>query len=236
LDKKVLRKMIFIREEQGFTLIELLIVVAIIAILAAIAIPNFLAAQVRSKVSRVRAELKTVATGLESYNVDENMYPKTAPTTTAGGSAGIPVVLTTPVAYLTNVKGLVDPFLQPGRTSSESGTIGEKTWYTYHNVREYQLAQGNNHTGAAGFWNPAPGNFGAPEAYGDWRTLSVGPDGLYYNMKPLPVPDNKRWRMTMEYDPTNGVSSFGNIFRSQKHSEPFEWRGNDPAYWTDPGL
>jgi len=66
------------KTKQGFTLIELLIVVAIIAILAAIAIPNFLAAQVRSKVSRSKAELRTFATALESYQVDNNVYPNEA--------------------------------------------------------------------------------------------------------------------------------------------------------------
>ena len=60
---------------KGFTLIELLIVVAIIAILAAIAVPNFLEAQVRSKVSRVRSDMRSVATGIESYYVDTNGYP-----------------------------------------------------------------------------------------------------------------------------------------------------------------
>ena len=62
-------------KQHGFTLIELLIVVAIIAILAAIAVPNFLEAQTRAKISRVRADHRTIATGLEVYKVDTNKYP-----------------------------------------------------------------------------------------------------------------------------------------------------------------
>ena len=61
--------------KRGFTLIELLIVVAIIAILAAIAVPNFLEAQTRSKVSRVKADQRSITTALESYVVDTNKYP-----------------------------------------------------------------------------------------------------------------------------------------------------------------
>jgi prepilin-type N-terminal cleavage/methylation domain-containing protein len=210
------------RRERGFTLIELLIVVAIIAILAAIAIPNFLAAQVRSKVSRVRGELRTVATGLESYYVDNNWYPLTAPTTT-GSAAGVPVSLTTPVSYLSGVKSLVDPFIQPGRTSGESGSIAEKQWYTYHNL-VWEIAKGNYLT----FYPEA-----REKAYGDWRTLSVGPDGVYYN-QPLPV--NHGWRHVIEYDPTNGTNSYGNIYRSQKHGETFEWRGTNSSYGWEAGL
>jgi prepilin-type N-terminal cleavage/methylation domain-containing protein len=63
------------RKSQGFTLIELLIVVAIIAILAAIAIPNFLEAQIRAKVSRSHSDMRSLATALESYFVDNNTYP-----------------------------------------------------------------------------------------------------------------------------------------------------------------
>ena len=63
------------KRTKGFTLIELLIVVAIIAILAAIAVPNFLEAQVRSKVSRVKSDQRSYATGLESYYIDNNSYP-----------------------------------------------------------------------------------------------------------------------------------------------------------------
>ena len=60
------------RNRQAFTLIELLIVVAIIAILAAIAVPNFLEAQVRAKVSRTKADMRSIATAIESYRVDHN--------------------------------------------------------------------------------------------------------------------------------------------------------------------
>jgi prepilin-type N-terminal cleavage/methylation domain-containing protein len=61
--------------KKGFTLIELLIVVAIIAILAAIAVPNFLEAQVRSKVSRAKSDQRSLATAIEAYFVDNNLYP-----------------------------------------------------------------------------------------------------------------------------------------------------------------
>lgn len=60
----------------GFTLIELLIVVAIIAILAAIAVPNFLEAQTRARVSRATADMRTLATAIESYRIDNGDYPE----------------------------------------------------------------------------------------------------------------------------------------------------------------
>ena len=61
--------------KKGFTLIELLIVVAIIAILAAIAVPNFLEAQVRAKVSRAHSDMRSLATAIEAFRVDVNEYP-----------------------------------------------------------------------------------------------------------------------------------------------------------------
>ncbi|MCC5876506.1 MAG: prepilin-type N-terminal cleavage/methylation domain-containing protein [Candidatus Sumerlaeia bacterium] len=103
------------RKSAGFTLIELLIVVTIIAILAAIAVPNFLEAQVRSKVARAKNDLRVLATALEAYHVDNNNYPFIQ----ADGGPGIewqapfgrppgydgtgpaPAGLTTPIAYLT---------------------------------------------------------------------------------------------------------------------------------------
>src|SRR5262245_8315947 len=68
------------RRHAGFTLIELLIVVAIIGIIAAIAIPNLLNAIQRGKQKRTMADMRAVGTAVESYAVDNNMYP-------AGGSA-----------------------------------------------------------------------------------------------------------------------------------------------------
>lgn len=61
---------------QGFTLIELLIVVAIIAILAAIAVPNFLEAQNRAKVSRAKADIRTLVLAIQTYVIDwNNVFP-----------------------------------------------------------------------------------------------------------------------------------------------------------------
>lgn len=121
---------------KGFTLIELLIVVAIIAILAAIAVPNFLEAQVRSKVSRVRTDHRSMATAIESYYVDNNSYPACTVDTTTGATntsayahlvaegqslagvrtfrrrtdtpSGQLMTLTTPVAFITSY--FPDPF------------------------------------------------------------------------------------------------------------------------------
>ena len=64
-----------LRSERGFTLIELLIVVAIIAILAAILIPNFLRARAQSQFAASKGNLKNLATALESYFVDKGSYP-----------------------------------------------------------------------------------------------------------------------------------------------------------------
>ena len=66
------------RESKGFTLIELLIVVAIIGIIAAIAIPNLLNAIDRGKQKRTMADMRSLGTAVESYAVDNNVYPAVA--------------------------------------------------------------------------------------------------------------------------------------------------------------
>lgn len=61
---------------RAFTMIELMIVVAIVAVLAAILIPNFLHARAESQTSACEGNLKNVATALEEYSVDHNgQYP-----------------------------------------------------------------------------------------------------------------------------------------------------------------
>ena len=72
------------RRQKGFTLIELLIVVAIIGIIAAIAIPNLLNAIHRGRQKRTMADMRAIATALESYSVDFNFYPKVSSSTDLG--------------------------------------------------------------------------------------------------------------------------------------------------------
>ena len=68
------------RNNKGFTLIELLIVVAIIGIIVAIAIPNLLNAIQRAKQKRTMADMRSAGTAAEAYAVDFNHYPAAAAT------------------------------------------------------------------------------------------------------------------------------------------------------------
>lgn len=203
---------------RAFTLIELLIVVAIIAILAAIAVPNFLEAQTRAKVSRVRADLRTVATGLEIYFVDWNRYPPND-----GVYNVLPLQLSTPIAYLTNV-GFTDPF-----SDKENDPVyGELArYYTFQQIMspaDAMIAMSGGYTPPVEAIDGSGGNPGAFDRYGRWRLVSNGPDRLYSRMGvdppgPFnPNPSSLRGA-DIPYDPSNGTISWGNLLRTQKHAE-----------------
>jgi len=64
------------RGPPGFTLIELLIVIAIIGLIAAIAIPNLMSALNKARQARTIADMKAIGSALETYAVDNNLYPK----------------------------------------------------------------------------------------------------------------------------------------------------------------
>lgn len=93
--------------KNGFTLIELLIVVAIIGILAAIAVPNFLNAQTRAKLARSYGDLKSVQTAIATYGVDNNNFAPVDQGTEYGDGSSY-IALTTPIAYLSGIDSCRD--------------------------------------------------------------------------------------------------------------------------------
>jgi len=179
--------------QRAFTLIELLVVVAIIAILAGIAVPNFLEAQTRSKVARVAADMRTVSVGLEAYRVDYNRFPS---------STLVPlfqrlVPLTTPTAYLTTVPEDVfngmdvnaGPFRITGNYAYGAMPIDKESRY-------------------------AIASFG-PDRRPDHFDISFYPgysDDIWEN----PSSGYSYYR----YDPTNGTISKGDIWRLSDRSNP----------------
>ncbi len=114
---------------KAFTLIELLIVIAIILILIAIALPNFLEAQIRAKVVRAKSEIRTLGIAMESYFLDFKTYPaETEGDIRSRNEAGL-YWLTSPIAYMTSMPD--DPFAgttQNGRRVFETGGVERADW------------------------------------------------------------------------------------------------------------
>jgi prepilin-type N-terminal cleavage/methylation domain-containing protein len=218
------------REARGFTLIELLIVVAIIAILAAIAVPNFLEAQVRSKVARSKADMRTQAIALEAYFLDYNTYTRDSDSSmdtqgqvtgkAFGEYANGAICLTTPIAYMSGI--LNDPFVRGvAAVGGGMGAIG------------YRIASGSWSYQSTGFSDNQQSyevfkQMGPRACY---AVIGVGPDGarcrMGYKCFPfMPASDSAegpvgealhaskgqpcQWT---SYDPSNGTGSLGDIYQ-----------------------
>lgn len=178
---------------KAFTLIELLIVVAIIGILAAIAVPNFLNAQTRAKVARVKGDLKAVGSALEMYRLDQNGYPQ-------GPGADLLILiteLTTPVSYISNVN-MLDPF--GGADKFSYGSSFElQTCYKYFNFKYNAEEPSRTWIGRAGLQNRSM------EGY---LLYSFGPDKAQTALEWYAAGEGNRG---MIYHPTNGLISHGDI-------------------------
>ncbi len=206
---------------RGFTLIELLIVVAIIAILAAIAVPNFLEAQTRAKVSRVKADIRSAATALEAYRIDYNSYPFDGYEWMSGSGTYtynywfLPPELSTPVAYITTVK-LVDPFRQE-MTSATHWQLGDVRYVNTASTWSPAFDAIQNMTGLSSFYDEVL------QEWGGWYLDSAGPDMFYGPTGPSTLfPGASAWpgvsgypACPQPYDATNGTISWGDILRSQ---------------------
>lgn len=199
------------KRRMGFTLIELLIVVAIIAILAAIAVPNFIEAQTRSKVSRTKADLRSLATAMETYRVDNASYvpdfdgwnPRynTIPWDEVGTSFSF-MILTTPIAYIADIPG--DVFNQGG----EYGVPGDFQYYASDTWAIVSTSRATN-------WK----RLGLK-----WMIGSLGPDlmlGGMMDSDKWTVMNGSEWELVNAvYDASNGTVSGGDIARSNLGAHP----------------
>lgn len=191
---------------KAFTLVELLITVAIIAILAAIAVPNFLEAQIRAKVTRVKSELRTTATAIEAYCADNNHPPYDGePGADHYGWATVLQQVTTPVAYMTRVQA--DPFQDPimktyaapaGQTFFVDHPTDTRHSYDYGSAYWHKVGADSECTR---LWQNFIGT-------SSWKIGSCGPRQKF-------LTETSYFGFAPKYDPTNGTLSDGNIYRSQ---------------------
>jgi prepilin-type N-terminal cleavage/methylation domain-containing protein len=221
------------RSPRAFTLIELLITVAIIAILAVIAVPNFLEAQTRAKVSSAKSSMASLQTALEAYAVDNNQYPYAetvgpdAPTNTykylpAGGhprSVSGPDAMcggvTSPIAYISHIPD--DPFVHPMSGVPIKGPLYyEKAGFGVVNnavTSGYDVDVPLDAVATSKIDGIGPDEEVDREDKTPRRFVlySLGPD-LKFEFSSAPF-IHSAFNLNNRYDPTNGTVSPGNVIR-----------------------
>jgi len=199
---------------SGFTLIELLIVIAIILILIAIALPNFLEAQLRAKVTRVQADMRALGTAMEAYQIQFGMYPlpwdngpNTYPTTGIYAThLTIIIALTTPIPYIGQPK-MHNPFLDGSTPLSKFYQFGTGDRKGDRETPDKNFARLGNIR--AGRWDEA---FGSDA----WIIASEGPNSGRGGNRGDEVFRLVRYptgTTGTTYSATNGTGSIGDIFR-----------------------
>ena len=181
--------------KKGFTLIELLIVVAIIAILAAIAVPNFLEAQTRAKVSRAKADIRTLAVGIEEYLMEWN-FPPVLTEPNMWDWRQILKKLTTPVAYLSSLQ-IEDPF---GSRATDRPNRSQFSYMQFYTSSKLAIARQIH-----GYCFRSNG----PDRHKGRKLQGIlNHDLTWEEVETAGVPSP--W-----YDPSNGTVSLGDIIRTR---------------------
>lgn len=204
----------------AFTLIELLIVVAIIGILTAIAVPNFMNAMIRAKIARVQGDQKAIENALVMLQTDRGDYPnfhyeRAHPASLSDGfDMASWKQLTTPIGYL-SIGILQDPFLS--RNVYEQSGISKQNQnnkffllYEVNCSSDEQLSMDSSSNGVS--------------FRSHWMIGSIGPDvalgGFDQWVKRMYERQLDTWCLIypgfcgiMEYDISNGLVSGGDIHR-----------------------
>lgn len=183
------------KDLRAFTLIELLIVVAIIAILAAIAIPNFLEAQARAKVAKVQSEFRNMKTAMFLYQVDTNDWPDSEDSLCPPDHSTFWNLreLSTPIAYMSDVP-YQDPFSE--RIVTPACGFPASNHYQYYH---WSLGDGT----IKGLCPPC--GDAAQVKYIKWVIVCVGPSQDW--------PPGFNWGIA--YDTSNGTMSYGTMWVSE---------------------